>query len=416
MNNPFRGLPREVGVMVVVAFFVALGYGIVAPAIPLFARSFHVSNFQASLVVSMFVAFRLLFAPIAGRLVNLVGERIVLTTGIGIVAVSSLLAGLSGSFNELLVLRGIGGAGSAMFSVSALSLLLRVSSSEQRGRASAAFQGGFLLGGITGPVFGSVLLAWSLRAPFFFYAATLFAAGTVAVVYLSSARLTEKAEDLVAPATGVDAPRHITKFTEAWSHRPYKTALVNNFAVGWSVLGVRSTLLPLFLVGALHQNRVLVGVGIFVAAICEGIALAPAGSYSDRKGRKPPLTLGSSLILLALLLLAAFPNIVVYFLASAMFGFGAACVGSSSAAVVGDTLGGRGGTSVAAYQMASDLGSVVGLPLAAYLSDAFSFSAAFLMAACVSAVALGMIVTMPETLRRRETIAPRPIIVPEEGQ
>ena len=44
--------------------------------------------------------------------------------GIAVVAASSRLAGLSQSFAQLLVLRGVGGLGSAMFSVSAQALLL----------------------------------------------------------------------------------------------------------------------------------------------------------------------------------------------------------------------------------------------------------------------------------------------------
>ena len=58
--------------------------------------------------------------------------------------------------------------------------LLRVVDSDQRGRASGAFQGGFLLGGVAGPAVGGLVVAWSIRAPFFVYAATLLlAAGWV---------------------------------------------------------------------------------------------------------------------------------------------------------------------------------------------------------------------------------------------
>src|SRR5664279_3458675 len=104
-RNPFGSLPPEVAVLSAVAFSVALGFGIVAPAIPLFAKHFGVSNADASAVVSAFALMRLLTAPFAGRLVNRAGERIVMAAGIGIVGVSSLLAGFSGSFGQLVVLR-----------------------------------------------------------------------------------------------------------------------------------------------------------------------------------------------------------------------------------------------------------------------------------------------------------------------
>ena len=191
LRNPFRSLPPEVVVLTAVAFSVALGFGVVAPSIPLFAREFGVSNFAAGAVVSVFALVRFVSAPLAGRMVNRLGERWVLATGIGIVGVSSLLAGLAGSYAQLVILRGIGGLGSAMFTVSSFALLLRVVTPDQRGRAAGTYQTGFLLGGIAGPAFGGPLTAWSLRAPFFVYAVTLLVAGAVAMVFLAHTALRE---------------------------------------------------------------------------------------------------------------------------------------------------------------------------------------------------------------------------------
>ena len=60
-----------------------------------------------------------------------------------------------------------------MFTVSAFTLLLTSVDSGLRGRAAGFFQGGFLIGGMTGPAVGGLLSAISLTAPFFFYAGTL---------------------------------------------------------------------------------------------------------------------------------------------------------------------------------------------------------------------------------------------------
>src|SRR3954471_20030342 len=108
---------------------VALGFGRVARALPLFAREFGVGRAAAGAVVSAFALMRLVMAPFVGRLVNAVGERVLLVAGIGVVAVSSALAGLAQSYWQLLVLRGAGGIGSIMFSVRA---------GRQRGRGQPA--------------------------------------------------------------------------------------------------------------------------------------------------------------------------------------------------------------------------------------------------------------------------------------
>ncbi|MHB2024742.1 MAG: MFS transporter, partial [Mycobacteriales bacterium] len=178
-RSPFRELPREVRVLAAVGFAVAVGFGVVAPALPVYASSFGVSRAAAAAVVSVFAVVRLLCAPLAGRLADRFGERRVLTTGIAVVAVSSALAGLANSYPALLALRGAGGVGSAMFSVSATTLLLRSVPASSRGRAAGLYSGGFLLGGITGPALGGLVSAVSYRLPFFLYAATLAVAGTV---------------------------------------------------------------------------------------------------------------------------------------------------------------------------------------------------------------------------------------------
>ena len=145
------------GVLAVIAFVVALGFGIVAPAIPLFARSFGVGTTAVGLAVSAFAFFRFASAFGGGSLVERFGERTVLSAGLTIVAVATGAAGLAGDFPLFLGLRAAGGIGSAMFTVAALSLLLRTAPPAERGRSAATYQGGFILGGIAGPAAGGFL-------------------------------------------------------------------------------------------------------------------------------------------------------------------------------------------------------------------------------------------------------------------
>src|SRR5258707_13118617 len=111
-----------------------------------------------------------------------------MAAGIAIVAGSSVLAGFSGSFGQLIALRGVGGLGSAMFSVSAETLLLRSVPGEFRGRASGLYTGGFLLGGISGPAIGGPVAVWALRGPVFIHAGMPLIPAAIAALALPHTR------------------------------------------------------------------------------------------------------------------------------------------------------------------------------------------------------------------------------------
>lgn len=397
LRNPFGSLPPEVAVLTAVAFSVALGFGIVAPAIPLFARNFGVSNFAAGAVISVFALVRFVSAPVAGRLVNRLGERVVLATGIGIVGVSSLMAGLANSYPQLIVLRGIGGFGSAMFTVSSFALLLRVVAPNQRGRAAGTYQTGFLLGAIAGPAFGGPLTAWSLRAPFFVYAITLLVAGGVATVFLARTALRDHE---VAAGTADHAP---TTIGTALRSSAYRAAVANNFAVGWAVFGVRSSLIPLFVVEGLRLGPAWTGAGLALSAVVQALVLIPAGRLVDTRGRRPFLRAGAAFGLVAGVAMALAGSAPLFLLGMALYGTGSALLGVSSAAIVGDVIGGRGGTPVATFQMASDAGAFLGPLVAGFLADAASFEVAFLATAAVSGLAFATTLVMPETQKQQQS-------------
>ena len=388
-----RGLPRETFVLALVAFCVALGFGIVVPAVPLFADALGVGATGAGAVVSAFALMRLLSGLAAGRLVDRVGERAALQAGLAVVAVSSALAGLAQSFPQLLVLRGVGGIGSAVFTIASTSLLLRVARAAQRGRTQSVYRGGFLLGGIVGPAFGGAVIGISVRAPFFVYAGTLVLAALAAATLLprepDRRPPTEVAagigEDDGVPTGVVPEPPH-TPLRTALANPTYQAALAGNFAVGFSVLGVRSTVVPLLVVDELRLEAGWVGVAFTVAALVQALLLLPAGRFVDEVGRVPALVLGGLVAAASLVALAAATGPVTLLLSTAVFAAGAALLGVAPAAMVGDAVEGRGGTAVAVWQMSSDLGSVVGPLAAGLLIDTGSYPTALVVSAAVVAV------------------------------
>ena len=389
-RNPFAQLPREVSILSAVSFFVAVGFGLIIPAIPIFAASFGVNKTAIGLIISSFAIMRFSSGLISGKLVDRFGERAVLGFGLFMVSFFTLLTALSQSYGQLLTFRSLGGLGSSMFSVSAGSLLMRSVSDDVRARAQSLYNGGFLLGGITGPAFGGVLSAISLRAPFFVYSTTLAIAGTIALVFLSEKRLGKKVD---APTSQIGQ----TTLSQAFKLRPYQVALMLAFINNWILFGLRSSILPLFVTEKLNSTAAIAGLGLTIGALVQGVFMLRAGKYSDSKGRKAAFLFGSAFVLFGILMLAFTTNTALYFISMALFGLGGAFVGTAPGSVVGDIIKGRGGQVIAAWQMAGDAGMIFGPVIVGLLTDIFSYQVAFLVSAGIWIIAMLLATILPET-------------------
>jgi MFS family permease len=390
-----RELPPEVRALVGVAFMVALGFGLVAPALPLFAREFGVGKTAAGAVVSAFALMRLVMAPFVGRLVNAFGERVLLATGIGVVAVSSALAGLAQTYWQLLVLRGVGGIGSIMFSVSAASLLVRVTPDHQRAQAQGVWAGSFLIGMIAGPAVGTVA-SFSLRAPFFLYAGTLVVAGTLGLASLRHSELAAAKSDRTAPL----------ELRIALRNRAYLAALAASFAGDFALVGARSAILPQFVRDRLGLGQGWVYAAFLVVTLVSGALLLPVGRIADTRGRRPVIIVGLLVGASAFVLLPTVAAVGGLLAATVLLGVAGAADSVAPGAIMGDVVAGRGGTVVAVFQMSGDLGAVLGPVVAGWIADGAGYGASFAVSAAVCAAPVAAVLAAPETLRRA---APQPL-------
>ncbi len=389
MQSPFKDLPREVSILIAASFFVAVGFGIVLPAIPVFAKSFGVNNAAIGLMVSAFAITRFASGLISGTLVDKFGERAVFSSGVFMVALFTFLSGLSQSYEQLLIFRAAGGLGSSMFSVAAGSVIMRSVDDANRGRAQSVYQGSFLLGGIAGPAIGGLLSVISLRAPFFVYSGMLICSGTVAHFFL-------KGDKIGKVDKSVDTSDHTT-VREALVMKPYRIALVLTFIGTWVFFGLRASILPVFVTEELNSTTAIVGYGLAVSAVIQGAILLRAGRYSDEKGRRAASIIGAQVVLLGVLLLTFSVNVWMYLLAMAVLGFGGAFISITPASIVGDVIKGKGGKVIAIFQMAGDAGMMVGPIIIGAVSDLFSYRAAFGMSAAIFVIALVLVYQIPET-------------------
>ena len=363
-------LPFEVWALVMGGFTVALGYGVVAPVLPQYAQAFGVSTFAASGIVSAFALMRLLFAPFAGWFVGKFAERTTYSTGILIVALSTGACALAVNYTQLLVLRGVGGIGSIMFTVAATALLIKVSPVQSRGRVASLNAAGFLSGSLLGPVMGGIVATFGLRAPFVFYFITLVIAASVVGFALRGSTLAAR------NVGGSDEPSMSVATAFAIPH--YRVLLGSFFSFGWASFGVRVSVVPLFVVAAFDGGASMAAWVLAAYAAGNALLIFPAGRWSDTAGRKPLLIVGLVVLVITYFFFPASPTLWVALAIMVGAGAGSALVNPAQQAVLADIVGKkRGGTVVSTASMSADLGAVIGPLLAGWIVDLAGYGWAF---------------------------------------
>ena len=149
------------------AMIMALGQGMVIPALPLYAKSFEVSFGVASMVVVAASLGSLVAGLPTGFLLDHVGRRKVILAAPLCAAVASFLCVFAQSFPELLVYRFIGGVATQMWGLGRLAIITDIGAARQRGRQITGMHATDSIGRISGPVLGGLLATLvDLRAPF----------------------------------------------------------------------------------------------------------------------------------------------------------------------------------------------------------------------------------------------------------
>jgi len=181
--------------------------------------------------------------------------------------------------------------------------------------------------------------------------------------------------------------------------RAYWTSLVVNLSNGMTSFGLRSALIPLFVVSVLHKSPATSSYGFLATSVVQASLLLPAGRMTDTKGRKPSMIIGTLFLGVAMLCLVSCETLLGFYSAMVAMGVSAAFLGGAPSAVVGDVVDGRkGGPVVATFQMMSDLGIIIGPLLFGFLADSTGgFAWPFIASLIVASATSVLVWFMPET-------------------
>ena len=167
-----------------------IGFGIVLPILPIYAKRFHTTSLQATLLVAAFSAASLVCSPMWGRVSDRFGRKPILLVSLAGTAVGSLLTGLAGGLALLLVGRIVDGASGASVSV-AQAAVADLASPAERSRLFGLLGAAFGVGFVGGPALGALAALGTPRLPFFLAAGIALANTMVAAVRLPETKPTE---------------------------------------------------------------------------------------------------------------------------------------------------------------------------------------------------------------------------------
>ncbi len=365
-TNP--GLAASTGVfLAALCAFVAIGAAL--PVLPAYVRGpLRSSDLAVGIVVGAFALTSVVCRPLAGRVADRRGRRVVLVTGALAMAVSGALYLVSHSVLTLVLARLVLGAGEGAVYTAGATWAVDLAPAHRRGMALGLF-GLAVWGGLAlGPVAGELLRAGvGYQAVWLLTAALPLAAAAIA------SRLPEPTRAFAERPAGA-----FVMFPAAARRPGLALALAN---IGYAALAG-------FVV--LHLRARGIGGG---AAVFTVFAVAVFGSrlllsrVPDRAGARPTAVAAGLLEALGLALIALAHSLPFALAGAVVVGVGFSMLFPSLALmVVGDVAADRRGSALGAFTAFFDIGVGLGGPIAGVTASLAGYPAVFLLAA---AAALG---------------------------
>ena len=256
--------------VLLVVFIDLLGFSLILPLLPYFAKTFQADSFTTGLLVASYAVAQLIGAPLLGRLSDRFGRRPILLVSVFGTFLGFLLLGFANALWMLFVSRIIDGLTGGNLSI-AQAYITDVTDAKSRSQGLGMIGAAFGFGFIIGPVAGGLLSQWGYAVPAF--AAAVLSLANLVLIY---AWLPESLTVEMREARGGSAKRPPVTFGALLTalKRPFSGSLLVTrffFGLAFAILQTIFSLYALlkFNLNARDTGLVLAYIGV-LAVITQG--------------------------------------------------------------------------------------------------------------------------------------------------
>ena len=308
----------RLGTIFAIVFVDLLGFSLILPLVPFYAKEFGASDSVIGLLVASYAAAQLIGAPILGRISDRFGRRPVLLLSIFGTLIGFILLGIANSLWMLFASRILDGLTGGNISV-AQAYITDITDEKNRARGLGLIGAAFGLGFIIGPAMGGILssiganitlgsLNWTFALPAFTAAAVATINWIAVFIFLPESLTAERRADI---ARNPNTAFNLGNLRQAFQRPKVGPLLKTRFFFSLA-FAIFQTIFPLYALNRLDLQAnqtayVLTYVGILVALV-QGVAI---GRLSARYQERQLIFFSTALMTLSLLAWAITPSVIV---------------------------------------------------------------------------------------------------------
>ena len=308
-------------------FVIAVGFGMVVPILPVFARDLGASGLWLGLAFSGFAVTQTPLTPVMGRLGDRWGRRPFIVAGLAVYVFIGFGLSLADSFQAVVVLRMCMGVGSACMFTSAIATIGELAPRGREGRYMGLFMVSFTSGFGIGPLIGGLLKdSVGVDAAFLTLAgAAVFALLLVAALMPSQSATRRTDEEIAAIAPVRDM------------FRDYRVVALFafNFTFGLGI-GAVMTFIAIFMNDVLLASATMVGLVVGSRAVLSSVFQPIFGRLADRVPRQHMVAVSGVLLAVATAAIPLSPTAMALLVVFLLLGLAESAAMPASMAITTD--------------------------------------------------------------------------------